>query len=260
MKWRREIDESTLWCDVHSEALSDSALNHQHVHSACLAFPPENGYIVPFHSIIPYTCPSTLLTLFHLQQSLLSSMLRTKYYFGGGQAFICFGGSLMHGTDFHVHSLFSCRCIHIHTWPCISDHWCLIRESHGASEENHFLKLQNKHRGVLWGHQPFAFIYHYTYTLYDREVSSSMLPSLITHNSHVSSSLSIKFKSHSFLLPLTLRLSTSLLSSIFLFLSLSLWFWSVWWSSIDPTVLTAVKRVAIGYHSLLFRQTCHLLS
>ncbi|KAL2320668.1 hypothetical protein Fmac_029637 [Flemingia macrophylla] len=42
-------------------------------------------------------------------------MLRTKYYFGGGQALICFGGSLMHGTDFHVHSLFPSRCI-------ISDH------------------------------------------------------------------------------------------------------------------------------------------
>jgi len=76
-------------------------------------------------------------------------MLRTKYYFGGAQAFICFGGSLMHGTDFHVHSLFSCTSIHHYTSTCITDH--TDHRSHRPMGLlcHHFLKLQNKHRLML---------------------------------------------------------------------------------------------------------------
>lgn len=104
-------------------SLHTCVLNYQHVHSAYLAFFHLKTAIVrtiplrgwspngSSHSIKPYTCrwtvlslPLTLLTLFDAQQSLLSYVLRTKYYFGEGQAFIRFGGSLMHGTDFHVHS------------------------------------------------------------------------------------------------------------------------------------------------------------
>lgn len=169
-----------------------------------------------------------------------------------------------------MHTLHIDTYMDVHQWSLMTDQrdpWGFSREEKEREYYYHtiFWNYKTNAECCGGGTNPLHLFTTTHYTLqYYREESvwqrGIFINAALIHHSQLSRLfLSIKFKSHSFLLPLTLRLSTSLHSSIFLFLSLSLWFWSVWWSSIDPTVLTAVKRVAIGYHLLLFRHTSHHL-
>lgn len=175
---------------------------------------------------------STVFAFFYVKDKVLFWRRASIYMFWGvshAWHWLPRAFSLFLQMQMQMHTL------HIDTWTCISDHWWAIRESHGTCVTMrkrvpyHFLKLENKHRVMLccmaWcGGTNHLHLFTTTqyYRVCDRE-GIFINAALIHHHSQLSRLfLSIKIKSHSFLLLFSLRLSTSLLSSIFFFLSFSL--------------------------------------
>jgi len=181
MKWRREIDESTLWCDVHSEALSDSALNHQHVHSACLAFPPENGYIrtIPLHHTLhvslypPHSLSSsTVFAFFYVKDKVLFWRRASIYMFWGvSHAWHWLPRAFSLFLQMHTHTYMA-----VHQWSLMPDQ----REPWGFWREPFFEITKQTQRGAVGAPTLCIYLPLHIHSLWQRGIFINA--SLIDHS------------------------------------------------------------------------------